>query len=124
MDKLTTNLQRVAVYMDDILVIGATAAENLQNLHAILKTSLLLGEVLLAQLSIEHLGHSLSQHRVGKGHKVNVPSHFALFLGGTYSFTASFFLNLATITVHFIWNSLGLESRTSCSLPKVKEPSV
>lgn len=81
MHKLTTNLQRVAVYMDDILVIGATAAENLQNLHAILKTSLLLGEVLLAQLSIEHLGHSLSQHRVGKGHKVNVPS-LLLFFGG------------------------------------------
>ena len=37
MDKLTKDLQEVAVYMDDILVSGATAAEHLQNLHALLK---------------------------------------------------------------------------------------
>ena len=37
MDKLTKDLQGVAVYMDDILVSGANAAEHLQNLRALLK---------------------------------------------------------------------------------------
>ena len=37
MNKLTKDFQGVAVYMDDILVSGATAAEHLQNLHALLR---------------------------------------------------------------------------------------
>ena len=37
MDKLTSDLQGVAVYMDDILVSGATASEHLQNLRSLLK---------------------------------------------------------------------------------------
>ena len=37
MDKLSKVLQGVAVYMDDILVSGTTAAEHLQNLHALLR---------------------------------------------------------------------------------------
>ena len=37
MDKLTSDLEGVAVYMDDILVSGATASEHLQNLRTLLK---------------------------------------------------------------------------------------
>eukprot|EP00731_Ephydatia_muelleri_P007450 Em0003g1698a len=37
MDQLTSDLQGVAVYMDDILVSGTTAAEHIQNLRALLK---------------------------------------------------------------------------------------
>ncbi|KAL5500180.1 hypothetical protein EMCRGX_G011694 [Ephydatia muelleri] len=37
MDKLTCDLQGVAVYMDDILVSGATDSEHLQNLRSLLK---------------------------------------------------------------------------------------
>ena len=33
MDQLTSNLRGVAVYLDDILVSGATAKEHLQNLR-------------------------------------------------------------------------------------------
>ncbi|KAL5491712.1 hypothetical protein EMCRGX_G017061 [Ephydatia muelleri] len=37
MDQLTSDLQGVAVYMDDILVSGTTASEHIQNLRALLK---------------------------------------------------------------------------------------
>ena len=37
MDQLTRDLQGVAVYMDDILVSGATASEHLQYLRSLLK---------------------------------------------------------------------------------------
>ena len=37
MDRLTCDLQGVAVYLDDILVSGANANEHLQNLRALLQ---------------------------------------------------------------------------------------
>ena len=39
MDQLTSDLQGVAVYTDDILVSGATASEHLKNLRSLFKVS-------------------------------------------------------------------------------------
>ena len=77
MDKLTSDLQGVAVYMDDILVSGATASEHLQNLRSLLKClegkglRCRLEKCSFAQSSIEYLGHTLSQQGISKGKKVD-----------------------------------------------------
>lgn len=112
MDKLTKDLQGVAVYMDDILVSGATAAEHLQNLQALLKRleekglRCRLEKCSFAQPSVEYLGHTLSQHGVAKGHKVDAVkgmpspdnvSSLRSFLGSV-QFYSKFLPNLATIT--------------------------
>ena len=67
MDKLTCDLQGVAVYMDDILVSGATDSEHLQNLRSLLKRLVEKGlrcrleKCSFAQSSIEYFGHTLSR---------------------------------------------------------------
>ena len=77
MDKLTCDLQGVAVYMDDILVSGATDSEHLQNLRSLLKRLVEKGlrcrleKCSFAQSSIEYLGHTLSRQGVSKGKKVD-----------------------------------------------------
>ncbi|KAL5494059.1 hypothetical protein EMCRGX_G015329 [Ephydatia muelleri] len=77
MDKLTCDLQGVAVYMDDILVSGATDSEHLQNLHSLLKRLVEKGlrcrleKCSFAQSSIEYFGHTLSRQGVSKGKKVD-----------------------------------------------------
>ena len=61
MDQLTSDLQGVAVYIDDILVSGITASEHIQNLHAFLKRLEEKGlrchqeKWLIAQYSVEYL---------------------------------------------------------------------
>eukprot|EP00731_Ephydatia_muelleri_P037772 Em0559g3a len=77
MDKLTCDLQGVAVYMDDILVSGATDSEHLQNLRSLLKRLVEKGlrcrleKCSFAQSSIEYFGHTLSRQGVSKGKKVD-----------------------------------------------------
>ena len=112
MDKLTCDLQGVAVYMDDILVSGATDSEHLQNLRALLKRLVEKGlrcrleKCSFAQSSIEYLGHTLSQQGVSKGKKVDAVklmpppenvSTLRSFLGSV-QFYGKFLPNLATIT--------------------------
>ena len=77
MDQLTSDLQGVAVYMDDILVSGTTASEHIQNLRALLKRleekglRCRLEKCLFTQPSVEYLGHILSQQGIAKGPKVH-----------------------------------------------------
>ncbi|KAL5510825.1 hypothetical protein EMCRGX_G006431 [Ephydatia muelleri] len=72
MDRLTSDLKGVVVYMDDILVCGTTAAEHCQNLKSLLKRleekglRCRLEKCLFAQPSVEYLGHILSQQGISK----------------------------------------------------------
>ena len=74
MDKLTSDLQGVALYMDDILVSGDTASD-LQNLRSLLERleekvlHCCLEKCSFAQSSIEDFGHTLSQQGISKGKK-------------------------------------------------------
>eukprot|EP00731_Ephydatia_muelleri_P005288 Em0002g1464a len=83
MDMLTSDLKGVAVYMDDILVSGTTAAEHLQNLKSLLKRleekglRCRLEKCLFAQPSVEYLGHILSQQGISKGHKCSSTANLA-----------------------------------------------
>ena len=112
MDMLTSDLKGVAVYMDDILVSGTTAAEHLQNLKSLLKhleekgLRCRLEKCLFAQPSVEYLGHILSQQGISKGHKVDAVkmmpppenvSSLRSFLGSV-QFYSKFLPNLASIT--------------------------
>ena len=77
MDQLTSDLQGVAVYMDDLLVSGANAKKHLQNLEALLQClqdkglCCNLEKCSFTQSSVESLGHTLSRDGISKGHKVN-----------------------------------------------------
>ena len=77
MDQLTRDLSGVAVYLDDLLVSGATAKDHLQNLQALLQRlqdkglRCNLKKCCFAQSSVEYLGHTLSRDGISKGHKVN-----------------------------------------------------
>ena len=112
MDQLTSDLQGVAVYMDDILVSGTTASEHIQNLRALLKRledkglHCHLEKCLFAQPSVEYLRHILSRQGIAKGPKVDAVkmmppprnvSSLCSFLGSV-QFYGKFLPNLATIT--------------------------
>ena len=77
MDQLTSDLEGVAVYMDDILVSGITASEHIQNLYAFLKCleekrlHCRQEKCLFAQPSVEYLGHILSQQELPRVQKVD-----------------------------------------------------
>ena len=109
MDKLTKDLQGVAVYMDDILVSGATAAEHLQNLHALLRCleekglRCRLEKCSFAQPSIEYLGHTLSQQGIAKRSMQSRKTWLAYDLSWALcSFTASFCPTWLLSLSHFI----------------------
>ena len=89
-DQLTSDLKGVVVYVDDVLVSGASAAEHLDNLCALLqclqdKEGLCCRKekCLFAQASIEYLGYTLSSNGIAKGSKVDAvqlmpaPSHIS-----------------------------------------------
>ena len=112
MDQLTRDLQGVAVYMDDILVSGATALEHLQNLRSLLKRlqdkglRCNLEKCIIAQSSVEYLGHILSRQGIAKGSKVDAVkmmpppetvSGLPSFLGSV-QFYGKFLPNLASVT--------------------------
>jgi len=77
MDSLTSDLPGVAVYLDDILVSGASADEHLQNLKRLLQRlhekvlRCRLQKCQFAQTKLEYLGNVLSQNGIEKGSKVN-----------------------------------------------------
>ncbi|KAL5488608.1 hypothetical protein EMCRGX_G017577 [Ephydatia muelleri] len=111
MDQLTSDLKGVAVYIDDILVSGVSAAEHLENLRALLQRLQDKGlrcrqeKCLFAQPSIEYLGFTLSGNGVAKGSRVDAiqlmpaptdVSSLRSFLGSV-QFYGKFLPNLATI---------------------------
>ena len=111
MDQLTSDLKGVAVYIDDILVSGVSAAEHLENLRALLQRLQDKGlrcrqeKCLFAQPSIEYLGFTLSSNGVAKGSRVDAiqlmpaptdVSSLRSFLGSV-QFYGKFLPNLATI---------------------------
>ncbi|KAL5489032.1 hypothetical protein EMCRGX_G018076 [Ephydatia muelleri] len=112
MDQLTSDLNGVATFIDDILVSGMTASEHLQNLRALLQRlqerglRCWLEKCSFAQPSIEYLGYTLSNHGIAKGPKVNAirmmppPTDSAglrSFLGSV-QFYSKFLPDLATVT--------------------------
>ena len=88
-DQLTSDLKGVAVYVDNILVSGASAAEHLDNIRALLQCLQDKGlhcrkeKCLFAQASIEYLGYTLSSNGIAKGSEVDAvklmpaPSHIS-----------------------------------------------
>ena len=76
MDQLTSDLPRVAVYLDDTLVSRSTAQEHLNNLKRLLQRlsdkglRCRLEKCLFAQPYVEYLGHLLSSQGVAKSPKV------------------------------------------------------
>ena len=77
MDQLTSDLPGVAVYLDDIVISGATAPKHLENLRGLFKRLNDKGprchqeKISFAQPYIEYLGHMLSRKGITKGSKTN-----------------------------------------------------
>jgi len=112
MEKLTSDLEGVAVYLDDILVSGSTAEEHLNNLRRLLQRLDEKGlgcrreKCEFAKPAIHYLGHLLSNHGIAKGEKADavktmpVPadvSSLKSFLGSLV-FYSKFLPNLSTVT--------------------------
>ena len=113
MEQLTCDLQGVAVYLDDILVSGESAADHLQNLKQLLQRleehglRCRLEKCSFAQSSVEYLGHKLTLVGEEKGSKVDAVRNMTeptdvtslrSFLGSV-QFYGKFIPNLSTITV-------------------------
>ena len=70
MDKITSDLQGVAVYMDDLLVSGVDERQHLRNVRALLQRlqdkglRCNMAKCVFAQSSVEYLGHTLSHNGV------------------------------------------------------------
>ena len=77
MEKLTSDLPGVAVYLDDILVSGKDATEHLNNLRGLLTRLNDKGlrcrreKCTFAESSVEYLGHTLSKEGISQGKKVD-----------------------------------------------------
>ena len=130
MDQLTSDLNGVAVYVDDILVSGASAAEHLENLCSLFRRLQDKGlrcrkeKCLFAQPSIEYLGYTLSSNGIAKGSKVDAvqrmpaPSDISSLRSflGSVQFYGKFLPDLATVAeplyrltkkeVQWIWGPL------------------
>ena len=112
MEQLACDLQGVAVYLDDILVSGESAADHLQNLKQLLQRlekhglRCRLEKCSFAQSSVVYLGHTLTPEGVEKGSKVdavrNMPEPTDVTslrsLLGSVQFYGKFIPNLSTIT--------------------------
>ena len=112
LDQLTSDLQGVALYIDDILVSGLTASEHMQNLRSLFKRLEIKGlcchleKCIFAQPWFQYLGHILSQQGIAKGPEVDAlkrmpppesVSGLCYFLGSV-QFYGMFLPNLATDT--------------------------
>ena len=70
MDTLLQGMRGVSVYLDDILIAGASIDKNLQNLEAVLKKlkdaglRLNRSKCLFCHSSLEYLGHIISEHGI------------------------------------------------------------
>ena len=77
MSWLTSDLKGAAVCLDNILVSSNNAEDHLHNLHQLLQRlqdkglKCRLEKCVLAQTSVEYLGHILSQKGIEKGNKVD-----------------------------------------------------
>lgn len=111
MDQTTQDLKAVAVYMDDILVGGAEANEQLQNLIGPFNRlndwglRCPLDKCEFAKATVEYLVHTLLHEGITKGTKVdavvNMPSPTSIseqraFLGQV-QFYSKFLSNLSTV---------------------------
>lgn len=114
MDQLTSDLQRVAVHMDDLLVSWADARQHLQNLRALLqclkdnKLQCNLDKCVFAQFPVEYQCHTLSWNGVSKRKKVDVVicMHDTSF----GRLNPLFFLGLCTVLWH-VHSKFGLTAR-------------
>ncbi len=112
MEQITGDLQGVAVYLDDILVSGDSAADHVNNLRRLLarlqETGLRcrLEKCEFAKPSVEYLGHHLSKTGISKGKKSDAVremptpksvSELRSFLGAV-QFYSKFLQGLATVT--------------------------
>ena len=112
MEQLTSDLKGVAVYLDDILISGASAEEHLQNLRRLLQRldekglRCKLEKCSFAQTSVEYLGHRLTSQGLEKGRKANAikdmpapvnTSELRSFLG-SIQFYRKFLPNLSATT--------------------------
>ena len=112
MDKLTGDLEGVAVYLDDILVSGATATEHLNNLKSLLKRlqdnglRCNLSKCRFAEPTVEYLGHTLSKDGIQMGRQVDAvakmpaPTNVSTLKSflGSVQFYSKFIPNLSTIS--------------------------
>ena len=111
MDQLTVDLSGIAVYMDDLLVSGATPKEHIDNLRSLLQRlnekglRCRLEKCKFAQPYVEYLGHLISNKVIAKGSKVeavtNMPAPTDVqglrsFLGSV-QFYRKFLPNLSTV---------------------------
>ena len=70
MDTLLQGIRGVSVYLDDILIAGASIDENLQNIEAVLKKlkdavlRLNRSKCFFCHSSLEYLGHIISEHGI------------------------------------------------------------
>ena len=77
MDKITSDLTGVAVYLDDILCSGATAEAHLQNLRRLLERlhdkglRCRLEKCTFTQPQVVYMGHVLSSEGIHRGPKFN-----------------------------------------------------
>ena len=111
MEQLTSDLQGVAVYIDDLLVSGEDAQGHLRNLRALLQRlqdkglRCNLQKCVFAQSSVEYLGHTLSSKGVSKGAKVDAvtrmppPTNTSMLRSflGSVQFYGKFIPDLATL---------------------------
>ena len=112
MDKLTGDLEGVAVYLDDILISGATATEHLNNLKSLLKRlqdnglRCNLSKCRFAEPTVEYLGHTLSKDGIQMGRQVDAvakmpaPTNVSTLKSflGSVQFYSKFIPNLSTIS--------------------------
>lgn len=111
MEKLTSDLDGVAVYMDDLLVSGKDAEDHLNNLRRLLERlnqrglRCKLEKCKFAQPQVEYLGHQLSKEGIAKSPKVDAVlnmcaptdvSGLRSFLGSVQSY-GKFLKNLSTV---------------------------
>ena len=110
MTQLTKDLKGVVVYLDDILVTGATATERVQNLRALLQRLQEIGlrcrleKCVFGQPQVEYLEHKLSNAGIAKGTKADAvlrmpsPTNVAALRSffGSVQFYGKFLPNLST----------------------------
>lgn len=112
MEQLTSDLRGDVIYLDDILVSGASTEEHLQNLRALLQRlrdkglRCNLDKHTFAQASVGYLGYKLSGDGVAKERKVEAvakippPNNVTSLRSfpGSVQFYSKFIHNLSTVT--------------------------
>ena len=113
MERITCDLKRVAVYLDDILVSGSNEKEHIKNLQSLLqrlqdkRIRCCRHKCVFAQPSVEYLGYTISKKGISKGKRkidaiLDMPSPTNVttlrsFLGSV-QFYGKFIKELSTLT--------------------------